>query len=206
MVLSWFRSSAASNAPSETESSPSTPASQPTEPQSQPQPQTQTQTPPTKPANDSDLPKLWTPQTNTKLFVGGALFFAFSLLTTRRAMVRRFNASIPPYYTSSIYHKPDVNGGLEAFEALHLATINVLSFGMMTSGGVLWAMGINGLDDLRAYVKKGMTRGDPAEGSKTDADMEKEVEAWVMRYLGKKIEDGKLKDLDKGSSQEGKST
>lgn len=90
---------------------------------------------------------------------------------------------------------------MEAFEALHLATINVLSFSMMASGGVLWAMGVNSVEDIRAYVKKRMAAGD-RELSQTDKEMEKEVEEWVMKYLGKRIENGKLKDLSepKGST------
>ncbi|KAL4991435.1 hypothetical protein BDW68DRAFT_151954 [Aspergillus falconensis] len=204
MVLSWFRSN---QTPTPTHSSD---AESPTSLPSPPQP-TSTPTPaeptprstlPTKStASTDDLPKLWTPSTNKKLFFGGAFFFALSLLTTRRALVRRFNASIPPYYTSSVYHKPDVNGGMEAFEALHLATINVLSFSMMASGGVLWAMGVNSIEDMRAYVKKRMVAGD-GELSQTDQEMEKEVEEWVMKYLGKRIENGKLKGLNepKGST------
>ncbi|KAL4924518.1 uncharacterized protein BDV17DRAFT_284587 [Aspergillus undulatus] len=211
MVLSWFR---ASSTPQSSESdSKSIPSSTP---QTQTPTQTQTQTQETPPSpsttpttttpqeTSDDLPKLWTPQTNKKLFFGGALFFVFSLLTTRRALIRRHRASIPPYYTSSTYHKPEVNGGFEAFEALHLATINVLSFGMMSSGGVLWAMGINGLDDMRSYVRKRM-----AEGAKplteTDQEMEREVEAWVGKYLGKRIEGEKLVDLNE-PTEEKKST
>lgn len=203
-IFSWFRSRPKSD-PSDAAS---TPPLQPTSttltpPEAQVSQQQQQQPPQNKTKTDADdLPKLWTPQTNTKLFFGGALFFALSLLTTRRALNRRFKASIPPFYTTSVYHKPEVNGGMEAFEALHLATVNVLSFGMMASGGVLWAMGINGIEDMRAYVKKSMAQGD-RESSKTDEEMEKEVEAWVMRYLGKKIEGGKLKDLNDTPGAEG---
>ncbi|KAL4975211.1 hypothetical protein BDW66DRAFT_167369 [Aspergillus desertorum] len=205
MVLSWFRSNQTDTPPSS--SSPSSSSAellaislqQSTPTPAEPNPPS---TPPTKPTDSTDdLPKLWTPSTNKKLFFGGAFFFALSLLTTRRALTRRFNASIPPYYTSSIYHKPEVNGGMEAFEALHLATINVLSFSMMASGGVLWAMGVNSIEDMRAYVKKRMAAGN-GELSQTDQEMEKEVEEWVMKYLGKRIENGKLKDLNepKGST------
>ncbi|KAL4906770.1 hypothetical protein BDW74DRAFT_166920 [Aspergillus multicolor] len=205
MVLSWFRTSETPQ-PSTADTTPSIPTQSIPETTSAPTPTPAepTSTNTTKDTTE-DLPKLWKPDTNKKLFFGGALFFAFSLLTTRRAMVRRFNASIPPYYTSSIYHKPEVNGGMEAFEALNLATLNVLSFGMMSSGGVLWAMGINSLDDMRRYVKTRMAGGEGALNA-TDEEMEKEVEAWVMKYLGKRIEGGKLKGLDEPVVEEGKST
>ncbi|KAL6237020.1 hypothetical protein BDW75DRAFT_238649 [Aspergillus navahoensis] len=203
MVFSWFRSNQIATATPSSDSEPPASSSPPqltsTLPPAEP---TTPPAPPTKStASTDDLPKLWTPSTNKKLFFGGAFFFALSLLTTRRALVRRFNATIPPYYTSSVYHKPEVNGGMEAFEALHLATINVLSFSMMASGGVLWAMGVNSIEDMRAYVKKRMVAGDGGL-TQTDQEMEKEVEEWVMKYLGKRIENGKLKGLDepKGST------
>ncbi|RDW86278.1 uncharacterized protein DSM5745_02920 [Aspergillus mulundensis] len=209
MVLSWFRTSETPKASTTDPAASSLPTQQTPEATPTPTHTPSTETAPTNPkptdANTDDLPKLWKPDTNKKLFFGGALFFAFSLLTTRRALTRRFNASIPPYYTSSVYHRPEVNGGMEAFEALHLATINVLSFGMMGTGGVLWAMGINSLDDMRRYVKTRMAGGD-GELSATDQEMEKEVEAWVMKYLGKRIEGGQLKGLNEASVEGEKST
>ncbi|KAL2850703.1 hypothetical protein BJY01DRAFT_233094 [Aspergillus pseudoustus] len=157
----------------------------------------------TKPQDD-ELPKLWTPRTNTKLALGGALFFAFSVFTTRRAFLRRVKATTPPYWTSSPYHKPKANGGMDAFEALNLATINVLSFAMMASGSILWALDINGVEDMRRYVRtraaSGILGGEGNELSDADKEMEKEMEEFVGRYLGKRVEDGKLVDLH----QEGK--
>ncbi|KAJ0424247.1 hypothetical protein BJY00DRAFT_17516 [Aspergillus carlsbadensis] len=158
-----------------------------------------------KPA-DNDLPKLWTPRTNTKLALGGAIFFAFSVFTTRRAFLRRVKATTPPYWTSTPFHKPKVNGGMDAFEALNLATLNVLSFAMMATGSVLWVMDINGLEDMRRYVRtraaSGIFGGEGNELSEADKEMEKEVEKYVGRYLGKRIEDGKLVDLPKDGKEE----
>ncbi|KAI9374058.1 hypothetical protein BJX61DRAFT_344387 [Aspergillus egyptiacus] len=210
MLFSFFRSTPATETNKPTEQVPS-----PVEPQPQqqtpppapshPQNTTPNQKQKTKDADD-DLPKLWTPQTNKKLLFGGALFFTLSLLATRRALNRRYKASIPPYYTSSVYHKPNVSGGAEAFEALHLATINVLSFAMMASGGVLYAMDINSLDDMRAYVKKGMLSGAAGqELSKEDKELERDVEEWIGKYLGKRVEGGKLVELDGGNGSEVKS-
>ncbi|KAL3493752.1 hypothetical protein BJX62DRAFT_234874 [Aspergillus germanicus] len=157
-----------------------------------------------KPA-DNDLPKLWTPRTNTKLALGGALFFAFSVFTTRRAFLRRVKATTPPYWTSTPFHKPKANGGMDAFEALNLATLNVLSFAMMATGSVLWALDINGLEDMRRYVRtraaSGIFGGEGNELSEADKEMEKEVEEFVGRYLGKRVEDNKLVDLPKGGKE-----
>ncbi|KAL3470982.1 hypothetical protein BJX99DRAFT_250819 [Aspergillus californicus] len=193
MVFSFFRSTPAPEA---------TPESTPTQTPPQPQDTAPTSTPPSPSQatkkEDPPLPKLWTPQTNTKLLLGGAFFFTLSVLATRRALTRRLRDSIPPYYTSSTYFKPKVNGGAEAFEALHLATINVLSFGMMASGGTLYAMDINGVEDMRAYVKKGMLSGAAgAELTDADKEVEKDVEEWIGKYLGKKVEGGKLVDPKK---------
>lgn len=167
-------------------STPSNPESQPSpEPQSQPTPPSITRSPSDE--FDPPLPKLWTPKTNLKLLLGGLAFFTFSIYSTRRAMNRKLLASIPPYYTSSVYHKPKVSGGAEAFEALHLATMNVLSFGMMSAGGALYALDINGVEDMRKFVRKGMVEGDGALMRGEDKELEKEVEGWVAKVLGEKF-------------------
>ncbi|KAI2931095.1 hypothetical protein CBS147320_2888 [Aspergillus niger] len=167
-------------------STPSNPDSQPSpEPQSQPTPPSTTRSPSDE--FDPPLPKLWTPKTNLKLLLGGLAFFTFSIYSTRRAMNRKLLASIPPYYTSSVYHKPKVSGGAEAFEALHLATMNVLSFGMMSAGGALYALDINGVEDMRKFVRKGMVEGDGALMRGEDKELEKEVEGWVAKVLGEKF-------------------
>ncbi|RAH65133.1 DUF3433 domain-containing protein [Aspergillus aculeatinus CBS 121060] len=138
---------------------------------------------------DPPLPKLWTPQTNLKLLLGGTAFLALSLLTTRRAIHRRRLAAIPPFYTSAPYHKPTVSGGVEAFEALNLATLNVLAFAMMSTGGVLYAMNINSVDDMRRYVRRvSLSEEDMAKGLvEGDREMEREVEAWAAKVLGEKF-------------------
>ncbi|KKK21991.1 hypothetical protein ARAM_005067 [Aspergillus rambellii] len=182
---------------------PAAPEEQEEEAAGQPQAKTQTQTQ-TQTQNrnhDQDPPKLWTPQTNRKLFFGGLLFFSLSVLATRRALRRRHQACVPPFYTSSLYHKPKVNGAGEALEALNLATLNVVSFGMMGGGGVLWAMDINGLEDMRAYVRKGMLSSEEAGEPLTESDkeLEKEVEDWIRKYLGKRVEGDKLRELEESS-------
>ncbi|PYI02309.1 hypothetical protein BO78DRAFT_377214 [Aspergillus sclerotiicarbonarius CBS 121057] len=136
---------------------------------------------------DPPLPKIWTPRTNLKLLLSGLAFFTFSIWSTRRATARKILSSIPPYYTSSIYHKPKVSGGAEAFEALHLATMNVLSFGMMGTGGVLYALDINGVEDMRRFVRKGEVEGEGGGLGGADVELEREVEGWVAKVLGEKF-------------------
>ncbi|KAJ5114838.1 hypothetical protein NUU61_000597 [Penicillium alfredii] len=139
------------------------------------------QPPPTQLANQPPQSNL-----NLKLLFGGMTFFAISLMITRRSLARKRLASIPPFYTGSIYHQPQVNGGVEAFEALNLATINVLSFGMMTTGAVLYSFNINELEDMRKIVRGGLESG--GSGTKTDEELEREVSEWVVSVLGDRFE------------------
>ncbi|PIG87616.1 hypothetical protein AARAC_007219 [Aspergillus arachidicola] len=142
------------------------PSQQTTTQTSQSPPQSQNQ----RPESEPEL-KFINPQTKYKLLLGGLTFFAFSLWSTRRALNRRYLASVPPFYTSSLYHKPDVSGGAEAFEALNLATLNVLSLGMAGDWG---------------FVRRGFY-GDGGDVTKVDKELEDEVEAWVGSVLGEKF-------------------
>ncbi|XRM37666.1 hypothetical protein ABZX51_001126 [Aspergillus tubingensis] len=183
LFSSLFSSSSSSTDPQTTPTEPPSPQSQPS---STPPASTSMTRSPSDEFNPP-LPALWTPKTNLKLLLGGLAFFTFSIYSTRRAMNRKFLASIPPYYTSSVYHKPNVSGGAEAFEALHLATMNVLSFGMMGAGGLLYALDINGVEDMRRFVRKGMVEGDGALMRGEDKELEREVEGWVEKVLGEKF-------------------
>lgn len=74
---------------------------------------------------------------------------------------------------------------MEAFEALNLATLNVFSFGMMTAGGVMYALDVNGLEDMRRLMRGGLEG--VAEG-KSDEELENEVTEWVASVLGDRFE------------------
>ena len=113
------------------------------------------------------------------LFFAGAGFFAVTSFITRRALVRRYKATAPKFYQPSNRANYEVNGAVEAFEALNIATINVLSVGMMVGGGLLYAFDISSLEDMRQYVRK--TIG--VNGPRSDEDAEKEIEEWIARTL-----------------------
>lgn len=85
---------------------------------------------------------------------------------------------------------------MEALEALNLATINVLSFGMMASGAVAYAFNINGLEDMRRVVRSGLDGEGPGAG-KTDEELEKEVTQWVVSVLGDRFETQLEKEKEK---------
>jgi hypothetical protein len=116
------------------------------------------------------------------LFFAGAGFFAISTAITRRSLVRRYKATVPKYYQPSNRPNSDVNGAIEAFEALNIATINVLSVGMMFSGGLLWAFDIASLDDMRRKVRTELG----VDGIRTDKDAEEEIEEWFATVLMRK--------------------
>jgi proteasome assembly chaperone (PAC2) family protein len=83
---------------------------------------------------------------------------------------------------------------MEAFEALNIATINVLSVGMMLGGGLLYAFDISSLDDMRQYVRKSIG----VDGPRMDEDSEKEIEEWIAKTLNiqMKAEKGGEKSKD----------
>lgn len=76
----------------------------------------------------------------------------------------------------------DINGAMEAFEALNIATINVLSVGMMSAGGLLWAFDISSLDDMRRKVRTNMG----VDSIRVDEDAEEEIEEWFASVLARK--------------------
>lgn len=76
--------------------------------------------------------------------------------------------------------KIESDSSLIALEALNLATLNVIGFGVMTTGGLAWAFDIMNLSELRALARRNLaTEG----GARTDEEAEEEVEQWVAKVL-----------------------
>jgi hypothetical protein len=174
-LFGWGSSSKSdSSAPKPQETSPQTPPSQTQLSQSVPSPSESSQL-----AQQSTTPN----NRNLKLFLGGIAFFSLSVWVTRRASIKKRLDCIPPFYSSSLYFQPKVNGAGEAFEALSLASLNVFSFGMMTTGAAMYALDINGLDDARRFMRVAM-QGDIDETGKSDEQLEQEVTEWVTNMLG----------------------
>ncbi|KAK2752680.1 hypothetical protein FQN54_008058 [Arachnomyces sp. PD_36] len=142
---------------------------------SQPPPQ---QSP--SPSPPSTQPRL---NNSSKLLLAGATFFALSSLITRRSLARKRVATIPPFYTTASYHRPPVNGAIEALEALNIATINVLSGAMLTVGAGMYGFGIETLEDMRRAVRGGL--GIDGTG-RSEQDLEEELEEWVVGVMGRK--------------------
>ncbi|KXJ93771.1 hypothetical protein Micbo1qcDRAFT_158643 [Microdochium bolleyi] len=118
------------------------------------------------------------------LFAAGASFMALSTIITRRAVARKVRITTPQFYNQSNrpVSKIDSDGSFIAVEALGLATLNVIGFGIMLTGGIAWGFDISGIDDLRDMARRSYG---PA-GGKTDEEAEREVEEWVAKVLLRK--------------------
>ncbi|KAF2503025.1 hypothetical protein BU16DRAFT_521656 [Lophium mytilinum] len=117
------------------------------------------------------------------LFVAGASFFMISTIITRRSMVRRYKQVQPTFYQPNTKPNLSFNAGLEAFEALNIATMNVASFSMMVAGGTLWTFDISSMDDLRRKIRGGL--GVDGTG-RSEQDAEEEIEEWLATVLARK--------------------
>ncbi|EXJ55000.1 uncharacterized protein A1O5_12739 [Cladophialophora psammophila CBS 110553] len=124
---------------------------------------------------------------NKLIFGAGAVFFAFSLLVTRRSLARKRLAASPAFYANAPGHQAEqakkVNGAMEAVEALNIATINVLSLTMMATGGALWYLDINSLAEARRKLRGGL--GIDGTG-KSEKQAEEEFEEWMATVLARK--------------------
>ncbi|KAG8624623.1 hypothetical protein KVT40_007690 [Elsinoe batatas] len=149
---------------------------------------------------------LWTSSRSRQqfaVFAFGAGCMILSSVITRRALARKW-ASVQPAGMFSPSNKvKDANGGLDAAEALGLATLNVTSFGVMAVGGGLWAFDISNLEELRTKVRKGMDI-EGGEG-KTEAEAEEDIEEWLgvvlARLQGKN--DKNISEMIKEANEKG---
>jgi hypothetical protein len=72
---------------------------------------------------------------------------------------------------------------MEAVEALNIATVNVLSLAMMSTGGMMWYFDINGMDDARRKLRGGL--GVDGTG-RDEKQAEEEFEEWMATVLSRK--------------------
>ncbi|KAH9222942.1 hypothetical protein DL95DRAFT_379837 [Leptodontidium sp. 2 PMI_412] len=119
------------------------------------------------------------------LFAAGAGFFLLSSAITRRSIVRRKLMSVPKFYHHSNYANPNINGALEAAEALTIATLNVFSVGIMATGGFIWAFDIATVDEMKKKVRVNLGANAKPAGQ-DDAATEEEIEEWFAEVLARK--------------------
>ncbi|ERF72048.1 hypothetical protein EPUS_04966 [Endocarpon pusillum Z07020] len=119
--------------------------------------------------------------------MAGIAFTAFSLLIARRSFTRRRLAANPSFYTNSPAHtqvqSAKVSAPLEAIEALNIATINVLSLAMLSTGGALWYFDIASMEDARRKLRRGLG----VDGSgRSEGEAEEDFEEWLATVLSRK--------------------
>lgn len=129
------------------------------------------------------------------LFMGGAAFLGLSSIMTRRALIRKYHAVTPKFFTNSQHSSNTVNGAVEAFEALTIATSYVFSGAFMFVGGALWACDVSTVEELRTMLRKQMGVEVQPGG---DAETDKQIEEWMVGILAKKEMKEMAKELAKG--------
>ena len=127
------------------------------------------------------------------------------MVITRRAVTRRYAATVPRFYRPSNRPSPATfNGPLEAFEALSLATLNVTTFMMMMAGGTLWAFDISTMDDMRQRIE----RRRAIDGNRNESPVDKaeeELQSWLAKTLpikGGKRSKGSVEEEEQGNQRE----
>lgn len=157
------------------------------------------------------------------LFFGGAAFVVFSTLVTRRSLARRnntiVNAVANAAKTTGAGATPGKVGGANpaapeaakaeaeaalnslnnsgpvlALEALTVATLNVFSWAIMATGGVLWYFDIASMDDMKRAIRGGL--GVDGTG-RTEEEAEEEMEEWLATVLSRKDEKRKREEEDR---------
>lgn len=120
-----------------------------------------------------------------------------STIVTKRAFARQRLSARPPFYTTSIYHKPEVNNAKDALEAFNIASINVMSIAMLTLGLGMYVTDINTLEDARRVIRGGMGTNGVA---RTDEEVEEELQEWLAGVLTRKAKKDEAKTSGEKSS------
>ncbi|KAL2757786.1 hypothetical protein ACRALDRAFT_1061085 [Sodiomyces alcalophilus JCM 7366] len=135
------------------------------------------------------------------MFFAGAGFTLVSAMVTRRAIVRKKIAAFPKFFHPSYAPAgPQVNpeGAMIAFEALGLATLNVISVGIMTTGGLSWALNMSSVEELRERSRRSLygPTGQPAEVSEREMEEFTAMLPMLLSQLGQSqlIQNDKDKD------------
>lgn len=124
------------------------------------------------------------------LFFAGAAFLTGSALISRRAVARKMTDSLPKLFQPS-HHGPRApprnpaeksEDALVAVEALGLATLNVFSFGVMMTGGLMYAFDISNVEDLRYKARRSLYGANGV----VDEAAEQQVEEWIADVLSRR--------------------
>lgn len=125
------------------------------------------------------------------LVLAGTTFVFLSTAITRRAVVRRINWARPLYFHPN--NQPTnkkINGGLEALEALSVATVTAISWTVMLTGGLFWALDISSLNELRTRVRGrlGLTEVEQKESQAAVQEIIDAAKPWKMQSQQQKTD------------------
>lgn len=165
---------------------------QPQSTQPTPQPDEEEQRPP-QPPPPPRIDAAHRRRRQDALLYGGLTFTLLSLLITRRSLIRKQNQVRQiklKTFEPSTTPPPKADGGLDAAEALGLATLNVSAIAMAVVGGFCTWFDIADIEDLREGVRRGV--GFDVYGGESEAD--KDLEAWVADVLSRKDGAGGLQE------------
>lgn len=124
------------------------------------------------------------------LFFAGAAFLTGSALISRRAVARKMTDAYPKLFQPS-HHGPrapprnpaeKTDDTLVAVEALGLATLNVFSFGVMMTGGLMYAFDISNVEDLRHKARRKLY----GPNGVVDDAAEQQMEDWIADILSRR--------------------
>ncbi|KAK6331004.1 hypothetical protein TWF718_003197 [Orbilia javanica] len=180
---SWsLWSSKTTSAPVQSQSQSPTEPLQSPKPELQSQSQSQSQTLPID-HRDPTFTPFQRARKQLTLYFAGAGFLLLSVSVARRSTRRRYLATVPKYYTPNTRSTElNFNSGIDAFEALNIASLGVMSVGMMTVGAGMYLADVVNVEEMRTLLrsKYGL------EGRKSEMDVEEEMEEWIASVLARK--------------------
>ncbi|KAM0508174.1 hypothetical protein ACHAP8_000384 [Fusarium lateritium] len=118
------------------------------------------------------------------LLLTGAGFLAASVAVSRRSVLRMRKDSFPKFYYSN-RNPVTVDMGERSFlaaQALGLATLNVMSFGVMLVGGISWSFDLASVEELRERTQAAVRR--PGSANPEDEKAMEELMEDLMGKLG----------------------
>ncbi|KAF4998165.1 hypothetical protein FGRMN_3369 [Fusarium graminum] len=118
------------------------------------------------------------------LLLSGAGFLAASVAVSRRSVLRMRRSSFPKFYCDNrtpVKFDSEDRSFLAA-QALGLATLNVMSFGVLLVGGISWAYDLSSIEELRQRTRA-VTRRPGALNPEEEKAMEEMMED-LMGKLG----------------------
>ncbi|KAL8667236.1 MAG: hypothetical protein Q9202_000809 [Teloschistes flavicans] len=135
-------------------------------------------------------------------FLLGAACVSLSIFSTRRALLRRYHATVPHFYQpSNAPPREPFSLQREAIEALRIATVNVLSFSLMCVGGGLWAADISGTGELKERLRRMKREREGRIRGTRDEEKDMEAEREFEEFLGPSLKKGK-KRVEKGRGED----